>query len=121
MNSLMGFTSVATGSIAARHSVGGARVVSMPTSTAAPMRGSLVVENAHKKGTGSTKNGRDSNPQYRGVKKYGGEQVVTGNIIIRQVGNKVRLERARRDARYHRARPSRDDVARPVFLFNPKT
>ena len=72
-------------------------------------------------GTGSTKNGRDSNPQYRGVKKYGGEQVVTGNIIIRQVGNKVRLERARRDARYHRARPSRDDVARPVFLFNPKT
>ncbi|EEH58175.1 uncharacterized protein MICPUCDRAFT_12120, partial [Micromonas pusilla CCMP1545] len=44
---------------------------------------------AHKKGTGSTKNGRDSNPQYRGVKKYGGEQVVTGNIIIRQVGNKV--------------------------------
>jgi large subunit ribosomal protein L27 len=43
---------------------------------------------AHKKGGGSTSNGRDSNPQYRGVKKYGGEQVVAGNIIIRQVGTK---------------------------------
>jgi large subunit ribosomal protein L27 len=43
---------------------------------------------AHKKGGGSTSNGRDSNPQYRGVKKYGGETVVAGNIIIRQVGTK---------------------------------
>jgi large subunit ribosomal protein L27 len=43
---------------------------------------------AHKKGGGSTSNGRDSNPQYRGVKKYGGEKVVAGNIIIRQVGTK---------------------------------
>ena len=43
---------------------------------------------AHKKGGGSTTNGRDSNPQYRGVKKYGGETVVAGNIIIRQVGTK---------------------------------
>ena len=41
---------------------------------------------AHKKGGGSTGNGRDSNPQYRGVKKYGGEKVIPGNIIIRQVG-----------------------------------
>lgn len=41
---------------------------------------------AHKKGGGSTGNGRDSNPQYRGVKKYGGEKVLAGNIIIRQVG-----------------------------------
>jgi len=41
---------------------------------------------AHKKGGGSTANGRDSNPQYRGVKKYGGEKVIAGNIIIRQVG-----------------------------------
>lgn len=41
---------------------------------------------AHKKGGGSTTNGRDSNPQYRGVKKYGGEKVIAGNIIIRQVG-----------------------------------
>jgi len=43
---------------------------------------------AHKKGLGSTRNGRDSNPQYRGVKKFGGEKVVAGNIIIRQVGTK---------------------------------
>lgn len=43
---------------------------------------------AHKKGGGSSKNGRDSNPQYRGVKKFGGESVQAGNIIIRQVGTK---------------------------------
>jgi large subunit ribosomal protein L27 len=41
---------------------------------------------AHKKGGGSTANGRDSNPQYRGIKKYGGEKVIAGNIIVRQVG-----------------------------------
>lgn len=41
---------------------------------------------AHKKGQGSTRNGRDSNPQYRGVKKYGGETVQTGSIIVRQCG-----------------------------------
>ncbi len=41
---------------------------------------------AHKKGLGSTSNGRDSNPQYRGVKKFGGEKVIAGNIIIRQLG-----------------------------------
>jgi len=43
---------------------------------------------AHKKGVGSSRNGRDSNPQYRGVKKYGGETVRAGNIIIRQCGTK---------------------------------
>lgn len=43
---------------------------------------------AHKKGQGSSKNGRDSNPKYRGVKKYGGERVKAGNIIVRQVGTK---------------------------------
>lgn len=43
---------------------------------------------AHKKGQGSTRNGRDSNAQRRGVKKFGGEAVRAGNIIIRQVGNK---------------------------------
>ena len=42
---------------------------------------------AHKKAGGSTRNGRDSNPQYRGVKKFGGESVVAGNIIVRQVGS----------------------------------
>jgi large subunit ribosomal protein L27 len=43
---------------------------------------------AHKKGQGSTKNGRDSNSQRRGVKVFGGSNVITGNIIVRQVGNK---------------------------------
>ncbi|MCH2594969.1 MAG: 50S ribosomal protein L27 [Pirellulales bacterium] len=43
---------------------------------------------AHKKGQGSSRNGRDSNAQRRGVKKYGGEKVNAGNILIRQVGNK---------------------------------
>ena len=43
---------------------------------------------AHKKGQGSTRNGRDSNPQYLGVKKFGGEKVISGNIIIRQRGTK---------------------------------
>jgi large subunit ribosomal protein L27 len=42
---------------------------------------------AHKKGQGSTRNGRDSNPQYRGVKKYDGEVVQGGSIIVRQVGS----------------------------------
>ena len=45
---------------------------------------------AHKKGASSTRNGRDSNPQRRGVKKYGGELVIPGNIIIRQCGTKWR-------------------------------
>jgi large subunit ribosomal protein L27 len=43
---------------------------------------------AHKKGVGSSRNGRDSNPQFLGVKRYGGEQVVAGNIIVRQRGTK---------------------------------
>ena len=43
---------------------------------------------AHKKGQGSTKNGRDSNPQYRGVKAYGGQAVTAGSIIVRQCGTK---------------------------------
>ena len=43
---------------------------------------------AHKKGQGSSRNGRDSNPQYLGVKKYGGERVLAGNIIVRQRGTK---------------------------------
>ena len=42
---------------------------------------------AHKKGQGSIKNGRDSNAQMRGVKKFGGQQVRAGNILVRQVGS----------------------------------
>jgi len=44
---------------------------------------------AHKKGQGATRNGRDSNPQYRGIKVYGGQQVTAGAIIVRQVGSSV--------------------------------
>ncbi|MFA5904962.1 MAG: 50S ribosomal protein L27 [Desulfobacula sp.] len=44
---------------------------------------------AHKKAAGSSKNGRDSNGQRRGVKKFGGERVTAGNIIVRQVGTKL--------------------------------
>ena len=45
---------------------------------------------AHKKGQGSTRNGRDSNPQYRGIKKYGGQRVKPGTIIVRQRGTRFR-------------------------------
>jgi large subunit ribosomal protein L27 len=43
---------------------------------------------AHKKGQGSSRNGRDSNPKYRGIKKYAGEIILTGGIIVRQTGTK---------------------------------
>ncbi len=43
---------------------------------------------AHKKAGGSTRNGRDSNPKYLGVKRYGGESVLAGNIIVRQRGTR---------------------------------
>lgn len=44
---------------------------------------------AHKKGAGSTRNGRDSNSQRRGIKVYGGEQVTAGSILVRQVGSTI--------------------------------
>ena len=43
---------------------------------------------AHKKGVGSSRNGRTSNPQYLGVKRFGGERVTAGNILVRQRGTK---------------------------------
>ena len=43
---------------------------------------------AHKKGQGSSRNGRDSNAKRRGVKRFGGEKVEAGNILVRQVGNR---------------------------------
>ncbi len=45
---------------------------------------------AHKKGQGSSRNGRDSNAQRRGVKRFGGQQVRAGNILIRQLGTRFR-------------------------------
>lgn len=44
---------------------------------------------SHKKAAGSSKNGRDSNAQRRGVKKYGGEKVLAGNILVRQLGTRI--------------------------------
>ncbi len=44
---------------------------------------------AHKKGVGSSRNGRDSNPQFLGVKRYGGESVTAGTIIVRQRGTHI--------------------------------
>lgn len=56
---------------------------------------------AHKKGQGSTKNGRDSNPKFLGVKLYGGEQCTSGSIIVRQRGTHFQpgfmVERGRDD------------------------
>ncbi len=43
---------------------------------------------AHKKGQGSTRNGRDSNPQYLGVKRFGGQDVLGGTILVRQRGTR---------------------------------
>lgn len=51
----------------------------------------LSIEAAHKKGGGSTKNGRDSKSKRRGVKVYGGQSIKAGGIIVRQLGTKVRL------------------------------
>jgi large subunit ribosomal protein L27 len=56
------------------------------------VRRPLVIEEksmAHKKAAGSSKNGRDSNAQRRGIKRYGGQQVLAGNILVRQVGTKI--------------------------------
>jgi large subunit ribosomal protein L27 len=44
---------------------------------------------AHKKAAGSSKNGRDSNSQRRGIKRYGGQEVLAGNILVRQVGTRI--------------------------------
>ncbi|WP_031480525.1 50S ribosomal protein L27 [Maridesulfovibrio frigidus] len=44
---------------------------------------------AHKKAGGSTRNGRDSNAKRRGVKRYGGQEVLAGSILVRQVGTKI--------------------------------
>ena len=46
---------------------------------------------AHKKGVGSSRNGRDSKPKMRGVKKYGGEVIRAGGIIVRQCGTKLHV------------------------------
>lgn len=61
-----------------------------PLVSLAPKKAFVSIEAAHKKGAGSTKNGRDSNSQRRGVKVYGAQPVKAGGIIIRQQGSTVR-------------------------------
>ena len=58
---------------------------------------------AHKKGQGSTRNGRDSNAQYRGVKRFDGEFVRTGNILVRQVGSHFHFYEVNDSLRFDRA------------------
>jgi large subunit ribosomal protein L27 len=62
---------------------------------------------AHKKGQGSSRNGRDSNPQYLGVKRFGGQSVTGGTIIVRQRGTKffpgVNVGRGRDDTLFAKA------------------
>ena len=56
---------------------------------------------SHKKGQGASRNGRDSGPQYRGVKRFGGQAVTTGTIIVRQCGTPFRAG--------HNVRRAKDD------------
>ena len=68
---------------------------------------------AHKKGQGSSRNGRDSNGQRRGVKRFGGEQVVAGNILVRQLARSSTPAKA--SARATTTRSSRWSTARSQF------
>ena len=72
----------------------GQRLQQRATVRPAPFAPALI-EAAHKKGAGSTKNGRDSVSKRRGVKVYGGQPVPAGGIIIRQLGNKVCVREGR--------------------------
>lgn len=65
---------------------------------------------AHKKGQGSSKNGRDSNPQFRGVKRFGGQAVTAGTIIVRQVGTRFHPG--------HNVKRANDDT---LFALRPGT
>lgn len=77
---------------------------------------------AHKKGQGSSKNGRDSNAQYRGVKCFGGQLVSAGSILVRQCGTKFRpglnVGRGRDDTLFAKARGVvRFDTGRRVSIY----
>lgn len=88
--------------------LGAQTVASRPVVAFAPRKAFVSIEAAHKKGAGSTKNGRDSNSKRRGVKVYGAQEVKAGGIIIRQQGSTVRgsshghcLQRAERSSYPH--------------------
>ncbi|MGR3296353.1 MAG: 50S ribosomal protein L27 [Candidatus Bathyanammoxibius sp.] len=77
---------------------------------------------AHKKGQGSSRNGRDSNPQYRGIKRYGGEVVKAGSILVRQCGTKfhpgLNVGRGRDDTLFAKAAGTvRFDTGRRVSVY----
>jgi large subunit ribosomal protein L27 len=77
---------------------------------------------AHKKGQGSSRNGRDSNPQYRGIKRYGGEAVKAGSILVRQCGTKfhpgLNVGRGRDDTLFAKAAGTvRFDTGRRVSVY----
>ena len=93
---------------------------------------------AHIKGQGSTKNGRDSNPKYRGVKLYEGEVAKCGSIIVRQVGTPIKagfnVRRGRDNTLYSvgegqvlfvgrtvHVRPTDKSVAQPKWLASAKS
>ena len=80
--------SAACASSSASFATGGRPVVAAVRPAQAARRGQLQVRCAHKKGAGSTKNGRDSNSKRLGVKVYGGQAVTPGGIIVRQRGSK---------------------------------
>ena len=65
---------------------------------------------AHKKGQGSTRNGRDSNAQHRGIKAYGGQFITAGSIVVRQVGTKFHAGRNTRLARDYSVFATADGV-----------
>lgn len=78
---------------------------------------------AHKKGQGSSRNGRDSNPQYRGVKRFGGEFVKAGSILVRQCGTKfhpgANVGRGRDDTLFAKASGIvRFDAGRRVSVYS---
>lgn len=75
---------------------------------------------AHKKAGGSTSNGRDSNPKMRGIKKYGGEQVCSGNILVRQCGTKIHPGEGVKMGRDFTIFATREGVVKFSF-FNKKT
>lgn len=72
---------------------------------------------AHKKGQGATTNGRDSPGQRRGIKRYGGEKVRTGHIIVRQVGTHIKPGRFVKEGRDHTLFATRDGY---VLFQGPK-
>ena len=112
-----------------------ARVAPAPNRVAERAPRTAVIECAHKKGTGSTKNGRDSNPKYLGVKKYGEEKVQVGSIIVRQRGNTFHagegvgtgkdftlyaLRRARSSSRLARRRKSLSPSSTPSIVVDAR-